>query len=86
MLFMFIAGVIFFFLGLYFENVLQGTFGVKKSPCFCCLPSFWCGASRKKGYVKAHDDSNDLLSNKGGHPSTKFEELSDKLKKQAQEG
>eukprot|EP00760_Papus_ankaliazontas_P036324 PhM_4_TR8289/c3_g2_i1/m.92598/K05643/ABCA3; ATP-binding cassette, subfamily A (ABC1), member 3 len=38
--------VLYFFLGLYFDNVLPSEWGTKLSPFFFLMPSYWCPAKR----------------------------------------
>lgn len=44
--------VLFFFLGIYLDNVLPSTFGVNKKWYFCLTKNFWCGNSERNGAVK----------------------------------
>ena len=49
MLMMLCAGIVTCLLGLYFDNVIQQTYGTAKSPCFCFSRKHWgCSSSKKQ--------------------------------------
>jgi hypothetical protein len=33
---------LYILIGIYFDNVLPRTYGVRRNACFCFTPSFWC--------------------------------------------
>ena len=61
---MMVSLCLFFSIGLWFDNILPSAYGLRKSCCFCCLPSYWCGRGRrseraaKKGSRNAIDAEN----------------------------
>lgn len=44
---MIISLLLFFWVGIWLDNVLPSAYGLRKGWCFCCSPHFWCGRSRK---------------------------------------
>ncbi len=44
---MVISLFMFLSLGIWLDNILPSAYGLRKSCCFCCLPSYWCGRTRK---------------------------------------
>lgn len=44
---LFLDFILFFFLGLYMDKVIPSDYGQRQSPCFLCMPSFWCTRSRR---------------------------------------
>ena len=48
-------------IGLYLDSVLTSTFGIRKNPCFCLMPSYWgCTRERRTSIKK---DPADLETN-----------------------
>jgi ATP-binding cassette, subfamily A (ABC1), member 3 len=46
---MVISLFLFFFIGIWLDNVLPSAYGLRKGWCFCLTPSFWCRARRNAG-------------------------------------
>lgn len=45
---MVISFFLFLGVGIWFDNILPSAFGLRKSCCFCCNPTFWCGRGRRR--------------------------------------
>jgi hypothetical protein len=45
---LFVDGVLYFLLTIYFDNVLSGEYGRAKSVFFCFMPSYWLDKKRHK--------------------------------------
>lgn len=39
---------LFLFVGLYLDNVLPNSYGLRKHWCYCLLPSFWFGGETRR--------------------------------------
>lgn len=50
---MMISLLLFFFIGLWLDNILPTSYGIRKSFFFCLLPSYWC-TSRERNNLSVH--------------------------------
>ena len=41
-------------IGLYLDQVLNSTFGVRKHPCFCFMPSYWRSGKARRNIKSVH--------------------------------
>lgn len=63
---------LFFLIGLWFDNILPSAYGLRKSCCFCCMPSFWCGRG-KRGDRAAKKGSRNAIDAENPDDETYFE-------------
>jgi hypothetical protein len=49
---------LFLSIGIWFDNILPSAFGLRKSFCFCCLPSYWCGRGNSRKSEKTVKKGN----------------------------
>jgi len=54
-----ICCVYLFLLGIYMENVMPKTYGQRRNPCFCFLPSYWCAGRRSRKSCKRVESKDD---------------------------
>lgn len=53
---MILSLVLFFLLGLYLDNIISHSYGLKKHWCYCFLPSYWCGKKYRKNNSKNNNN------------------------------
>jgi hypothetical protein len=70
---MVISLVLFFLIGLWLDNILPSAYGLRKSFCFCCLPSFWCNAGSRRKYRETARKGSKIDAENGLEDETYFE-------------
>lgn len=57
---------LFFFVGIWLDNVLPSAYGLRKNVCFCLSPHYWCRARRSPARKKSpRVDNTDQEGEKG---------------------
>jgi ABC-type glutathione transport system ATPase component len=73
---------LFLFLGLYLDNVLPSTYGIRRPVCYCCIPSFWCrDRGRRRSQVDKSEKIDEYFEAQGMNPLN-FEPVQKELLKQ----
>jgi ATP-binding cassette subfamily A (ABC1) protein 3 len=49
---MIISLLLFFWVGIWLDNVLPSAYGLRKGWCFCLSPHFWCGRSKNQKVIR----------------------------------
>ena len=88
---MIISLLLFFWIGIWLDNVLPSAYGLRKGWCFCFSPQYWCGRSRKgerknsKNAVDAESAEDELYFEAKFMKKDNYEPVSRDLLKQEAE-
>jgi hypothetical protein len=82
-----ISLAVFFWLGIWLDNVLPSPYGLRKGWCFCLSPRYWCGGTRRtrKNSVDAESAEDEMYFEAKYMKKENFEPASRDMVKQEAE-
>ena len=84
---MIVSLLLFFWLGIWLENVLPSAYGLRKGWCFCLSPHYWCGKPKlsrnaRKNSIDAESADNEVYFEAKYMKKDNFEPVSRDMMKQ----